>query len=88
MFPCPLSFQWGWGVGPKWDSFTKFKFLIIITKLTEYHGKALNCGRVNFDIFNRQSLQYHPGSGGHCINQFCFVAAGACPHLSYSIQFG
>ena len=80
-----LSFQWG-GVGPKWGLFIEFQF--IITKLTEYHGKALNCGRVNFDIFNRQPLQYHPGSGGHSINQFCFVADGACPHLSYSIQSG
>ena len=38
---------------------------------------------MNFDILNRQSLQYHPRSGGHCINQFSFVADGACPHLSY-----
>ena len=32
--------------------------------------------RMNFDVLNRQSLQYHPRSGGHCINQFGFVADG------------
>ena len=79
IFPHLCPFSGGRGR----DSFTKFLFIVI--KLTEYHGKALNCGRVNFDIFNRQSFQYHPGSGGHCINQFCFVTDGACPHLSYSI---
>ena len=37
---------------------------------------------MNFDVFDRQSLQYHPRSGSHCINQFCLVADGACPHPS------
>ena len=66
MFP---PFQLGGGKGLGLTSLIlNLNFAFLIKKLTSEHGQALNGIRMNFDVLNRQSLQDHPGSGGHCID--------------------
>ena len=71
-----LPFQLGGGGLGLTPLNLNLNFGFLIRRLTNKHGQALDCGRVNFDVLHRQPLQDHPGSGGQCIDQFGFVAEG------------
>ena len=51
-------------------------------------GQILNGVRMSLVALQGQSLQDYLWSGVHCLDQLGFVADGACPHLSYSVQLG